>query len=287
MKSEMHTVLVTGATRGLGRLIAQKFWDSGDNLVLIARNEADLITTSDALKKCGKGDQNVHYFNFDLSDIEGIPKLCRDIQDIIGDPDILINNAAIQGPIGPIQSNNWDDWIECLNICLLAPVRLTRELLPKMIEKKFGRIVNISGGGATTPRPNFSSYATAKCGLVRFSETLSYEVAKFGILVNCVAPGSMNSALTRQILNAGKAHVGKKEFDSALHLIKEDPKTEKKAAELVYFLATDEILLLNGKLISAQWDPWEKLSMVEKKLSESDVYTLRRITLEDRGMKIG
>jgi NAD(P)-dependent dehydrogenase (short-subunit alcohol dehydrogenase family) len=286
MKSGNHIVVITGATRGLGRLVAQKFWDTGSNVVLIARNEGDLKKTSGDLKKSTKLDQDVHYFSFDLSDIEGIPKLCQNIQKTIGDPDILINNAAIQGPIGPIYQNDWEEWMKCLNICLLAPVRLTRELLPGMIENKFGRIVNISGGGVTAPRPNFSSYATAKCGLIRFSETLAGEVAKFDILVNCVAPGSMNSELTRQILNAGKEHAGQKEFDSALQLIEENPETDKRAAELVYFLATSPSININGKLISAVWDPWEKLSLVKNKLSDSDVYTLRRIIPEDRGLNI-
>jgi NAD(P)-dependent dehydrogenase (short-subunit alcohol dehydrogenase family) len=286
MKSEKHIVLVTGATKGLGRLVAQKFWDAGDDVVLIARNVADLKDTSEYLEKTAMLNQRVHGFSFDLSNIENIPELRDQVRNMVGDPDILINNAAIQGPVGPIQSNNWDEWVECLNICLLAPIRLTKEFLPGMIGKKFGRIINISGGGATAPRPNFSSYATAKCGLIRFSETLAYEVAKFNISVNCVAPGSMNSGLTKQILNAGKKNAGLKEFDAAFRLTEEDPGTERKAADLVHFLATYPSVNINGKLISALWDPWEKLSIVEKKISESDVYTLRRIIPEDRGINI-
>lgn len=285
MTSGNHLVLVTGGTRGLGKLIAERFWQYGDDLILLARNEGDLKKIINDLENSAKGSQQVHCFTFDLSDIGNIPNLIKNIQNTAGNPDIVINNAAIQGPIGPVQLNNWDEWVECLNVCLLAPVQLCRGFLPEMIEKKFGRIVNISGGGATTPRPNFSSYSTAKCGLVRFSETLAHEVAQYNIRVNCVAPGAMNSNLTRQILQAGKEYAGQKELDSAFRLLKEDPGTIIRAVDLVHFLTTDSCSHINGKLISAVWDLWEKIPRAEKKFLESDVFTLRRIIPENWNMK--
>jgi 3-oxoacyl-[acyl-carrier protein] reductase len=259
---------------------------SGDDLVLVARHEADLVKTADELLRRGCAHQNIHYFAADLSDLEALPGLIADINGTAGNPDIVINNAAIQGPIGPVHTNDWQEWQACLNICLLAPVLLTRGFLPSMIEKTYGRIVNVSGGGAAAPRANFSSYATAKCGLVRFSETLAQEVREYGVTVNCVAPGSMSSDLTKHILRAGKECAGSAEFESALRLTKENPHTENRAADLVHFLTLDACATITGKLISAVWDPWEKLPDAAPALMKSDAYTLRRIIPQDRNLNV-
>lgn len=279
-----HLVVITGASRGLGLLIAKKFWDAGDSIILIARNKEDLENIADLYIESAKSDQKINYYSSDLSNPEGIPDLMNTIRDDAGDPNILINNAAIQGPIGPLQTNDWDQWQACLNVCLLAPVMLCRGFLPAMMNRNYGRIVNISGGGATSPRPNFSSYATAKCGLVRFSETLAKETESFNITVNCVSPGAMNSGLTKQILSAGKEFAGTNEFETAQRIASEGPLTERRAADLVHFLTTDTCSGISGKIISAVWDRWESLPDHVRKLDGSDVYTLRRIMPKDRNL---
>ena len=162
-----------------------------------------------------------------------------------------------------------------------------RAFLPPMIESRYGRIVNISGGGATAPRPNFSSYATAKCGIIRFSETLAHEVAQYGITVNCVAPGTMKSRLTEKILDAGIEWAGLSEIESAQRINKENPHAEKRAADLVHFLTTDSCNQINGKLISAIWDPWEILPSIAQDIRNRDAYTLRRILPKERNLTFG
>lgn len=284
MNPSSHLVVITGATRGLGRLVADRFWQAGDDLVLISRHEPDLKNVAGALAATGRPGQQVHYFAADLANPDQIPALMQTIRNRAGNPDILINNAAIQGPIGPAHLNDWTGWQECLNVCLLAPIQFCRGFLPAMIENRFGRIVNISGGGATAPRPNFSSYATAKCGLVRFSETLAQEVSPHGITVNCVAPGAMKSRLTETILDAGEGRAGSSEIESARRISGTDPHAEKKAADLVHFLTTDPCSQVTGKLISAVWDPWENLPDIAGNIRTNDVYTLRRILPKDRNL---
>jgi 3-oxoacyl-[acyl-carrier protein] reductase len=267
--------------------VADRFREAGDDLVLVARHKTDLAKTAEEFSCKAHNHQSIHHFAADLADLDGIPKLIAEIQINAGDPDILINNAAVQGPIGPVHTNNWNEWQFCFNVCLLAPVRICQGLLPGMIKNGYGRIINISGGGATAPRPNFSSYATAKCGLVRFSETLAQEVRDCGITVNCVAPGAMSSILTQNIISAGKEYAGSTEFESALHLTTDNPHTENRAADLVHFLTTDACATITGKLVSAVWDPWEKLPDAAPAWTNRDVYTLRRIVPEDRNLKIG
>lgn len=284
MTSTHNLVVITGSTRGLGRLIADKFWKAGDDLVLIARQESCLKKVAEELIITSQPTQKIYYYAVDLADLSNISSLVNDIASSAGNPNIVINNAAIQGPIGPLHTNNWQEWQDCLNVCLLAPVQICQRFLPAMIKNHFGRIINISGGGATAPRPNFSSYATAKCGLIRFSETLAHEVGSCGITVNCVAPGIMTSYLTKSIIRAGEQNAGSAEFNTALHLIHKNPHTEERAADLVYLLTTEACTQINGKLISAVWDPWEKLPEIAQVLKDNDVYTLRRIIPRERNL---
>jgi 3-oxoacyl-[acyl-carrier protein] reductase len=286
MKHSDKVVLVTGATRGLGFLISKKFWDVGADLILVARNSDNLRKTVESLKKDTSYGQKSFCFPFDLSDTDRVPGLIRDITDQAGEPDIVVNNAGIQGPIGPLCENDWKEWQTCLNVNLLAPIQISRAFLPAMMRKKSGRIINISGGGATSPRPFFSSYATAKCGLVRFSETLAHEVAPYGITVNCISPGAMSSDLTRKIIAAGEEYAGATEYEIATRLIQENPHTENLASDLVLFLCSDQCSNITGKLISAVWDPWEKLPEYSKNIMENDIFTLRRILPEDRDLTI-
>lgn len=287
MKKDHHKVVITGATRGLGRKIAERLWDEGSNIALVAHNKDALKKLADELMEDARGSQVIEFFVSDLTDLETIPVLIEDIKSSFGDPDILINNAAMQGPIGPLQENDWIEWQKCLNITLLAPALLCRGFVSSMINEHYGKIINISGGGATKARPNFTSYATAKCGLVRFSETLAEEVKDTGVCVNCVAPGAMKSEMTDKIIEAGAGAAGEYEYINALKLLNDNDFTMNRAVDLVLFLASDKSNDINGKLISAVWDPWIELPEHIKDLKQSDVYTLRRIVPEDRGMDWG
>ena len=129
---------------------------------------------------------------------------------------MLVNNAAIVGPIGCLWENKWDEWETTIRVNLLTPAALCRASIPWMRERD-GAIVNISGGGATGPRPFFSAYGTAKAGLVRFSETLAREMAGSGIRVNCVAPGAMDTNMNAEVLQAGAELAGADEFGRAQH----------------------------------------------------------------------
>lgn len=282
MINHKRLVVITGATRGLGKLIAQRFLNTGADLILISRNIQDLKKTEEEFFSQLTTNQKIFSFPFNLKNIHKIPELIQQVKDTAGNPDILVNNAAIQGPIGPVYQNEWDEWLSCVEVCLFAPVQLTRGFLPGMIKKGYGRIINVSGGGATSPRPNFSSYATAKSGLVRFSETIAHEVASMGITVNCVSPGIMSSNITQEIIHAGKECAGNNEYETAIHLLENNSHNEDLAADLVYFLTTQACDKINGKLISAVWDIWKKIPDHSDHISKTDLFTLRRIIPEDR-----
>lgn len=274
------TAVITGASRGLGLAIAETFFASGANLILIARN-------LDALEHF----RRTHYT--DNQSIEIIQAdLGKDLQKCIAKLsgkkiDILVNNAAISGPIGPLWENDWDHWLYALQINMTAPIALARAVLPHMIAQNDGRIINLSGGGATQSRPHFSAYAVAKTGLVRFTETLAEEVKSYRITVNAIAPGVMKTEILTDIIQAGKTIVGEKEFSVAFDKLQSDNSMTENPAALCLFLASEQSHGISGKLISATWDPWQSLDHYSDLLKSSDIYTLRRIVPKDRGQDWG
>ena len=193
-----------------------------------------------------------------------------------GKVDILVNNAGIQGPIGSVIETGIDEWIKTVHVNLIGTFLCTRAVLPSMIKQQRGKIINLSGGGATSPRPNFTAYGVSKTGVVRFTETLAEEVSKFNIQVNAIAPGSVNTKMTEEILNAGKA-AGDKAISEARNQLETGGTPPEKAAALAVFLASEKSDGLTGRLISAVWDDWQQFPGQIEKIMASDLYTLRRI----------
>jgi 3-oxoacyl-[acyl-carrier protein] reductase len=147
-----------------------------------------------------------------------------------------------------------------------------------------GWIINISGGGATTPRPMFAAYAAAKAALVRFTETVAIETARDGIRINAVAPGAFVSGMTREVRSSGEI-AGEVEAAIAKRLLdNEDTVNSEKAAQLVVYLTIGKGRDVTGKLISAVWDRWDCLHRHPELLAHKDVFTLRRIRPEERNL---
>jgi 3-oxoacyl-[acyl-carrier protein] reductase len=280
--------LVTGATGVLGRTIAEAFWNEGANLVLVGRSPDELARLRTSLS--ASVGQTSTVIVEDLADPAAPGRIVARAQELVPRLDVLVNTAAEQGPIGCVWENDWAAWERTVRVNLLAPAALCRLAATWMRRPADGlraKIVNMSGGGATAPRPRFSAYATAKAGLVRFSETLAEEVGPWGIDVNCVAPGAMDSSMTSAVLRAGAELAGPLEHKQALAVRERGPGAARRAASLCVWLASAASDGLTGKLLAAVWDPWETLADHRKDLEGTDVYTLRRIVPRDRGLKWG
>lgn len=279
------TCLITGASRGLGKYLAEYFWQKSWNLLLVARDQKQLEQLVDSLEK--RDDQNVHCISADFGEESAPFEIIKTARSLTANLDLLINNAACQGSIGPLWENDWQEWEKTIRVNLLAPVALCKEAASWMLPAKKGGIINLSGGGATGPRANFTAYATAKAGLVRFSETLAEELKSFGITVNCLAPGTMGTDMMKEVVSKGDALAGKREYEIAVKTLKEGGTSMEKVAHLCHFLANESGSEITGKLISAVWDNWEVWPEHLAELSQSDVYTLRRIAGRDRGLPWG
>jgi 3-oxoacyl-[acyl-carrier protein] reductase len=276
--------LITGGSKGLGAHLVRRFWLDGYSLMVVARNLVDIHSILDGLPRCS--DQSATPLVCDLADAAKVATLLDSIKATIPHLDVLVNNAATQGPIGHLCKNDLSAWQRTMQVNLLAPVALCQGLIPWMKRPNGASIINLSGGGATGPRANFSAYATAKAGLVRFSETIAEELKGDDIRVNCIAPGAMNTAMLQEVLAKSDA-AGSKEASLASEVFQQGGASMDRVAELALFLASDASKGVSGKLISAVWDNWEQWPQHLDELTQSDIYTLRRIAGRDRGFEWG
>ena len=182
---------------------------------------------------------------------------------------------------------DWAEWAKAVEVNLFGTVLPCRAVLPGFREQGSGRIVNLSGGGATAPLPRFSAYAASKAAVVRFTETLAEELRGTPIQVNAVAPGALNTRLLEEAIAAGPDKVGQAFYDRSLRQKVEGGAPLEKGAALCAFLLSSESDGIQGRLLSAVWDPWADLPARRGELEESDIYTLRRIVPKDRGRNWG
>ncbi len=151
---------------------------------------------------------------------------------------VLVNNAGVYGPKGTIDEVDWNEWAAAIRVNLLGSVLMARAALPHFKSHRYGKIVQLSGGGATAPLPRISAYAASKAGVVRFAETLAEEVREFSIDVNSIAPGALNTRLLDEVLEAGPAKVGRDFYDRAVRQQAEGGTPPERAADLAVFLGS-------------------------------------------------
>jgi len=282
-----RNIILTGASKGLGRHIAAALWASGASLLITARDGAKLAGLRDELQPTAAPGQEVHVCAVDLGAADAPATVVAAARGAWKKLDGLINNAAVLGPVGKVWENDWSEWEQAIQVDLLAPVALCRLCVPWMISGGGGKIVCLSGGGATGPRPNFAPYAISKVGIVRFCEILADELKGSRVDVNSIAPGMMYTDLVKAVIALGPSKAGAKEYDQALKQRDASANAQALAAELCVFLSSSASDGITGKLISAQWDPWKDLQKHRGDLDSSDIYTLRRIVPKDRGKPWG
>jgi NAD(P)-dependent dehydrogenase (short-subunit alcohol dehydrogenase family) len=275
--------LVTGASRGLGVAIAERLVRDGFQLMLTARTAAPLANVAQTLSSGLSAHQQILWQPMDVSKANEVAAVFERTQAELGRLDVLVCNAGVYGPLGPTESVDWGEWARAVEINLFGVVLACREAVPLMKRVGGGKIVVLSGGGATKPLPRFSASAASKAAVVRFAETLAEELHGTGIDVNAIAPGSLNTQLLDQVLAAGPERVGEDFYSRSLRQKAEGGTALGTPAELVAFLASPASDGITGRLIAAVWDDWRRLPGQREQLTGSDVYTLRRIVPEDRG----
>ena len=285
MKLEHVNALITGGSQGLGEAIAENFVREGANIVICARDPGRLDATRDRLRALARPGQKVLARACDISSETQVNDLVAFALSELGSLQALVNNAGIYGPMGPTESVSLKDWRRAIEINLYGVLLPCRAVIPHFKEAGRGKIVILSGGGATNPLPNISSYAASKAAAVRLMETLAEELRSFHIDVNAIAPGALATRLVDEVLAAGPEKVGAAFFEKNKKWKRDGATPLSLGANLAVYLAGPQSDGITGKLISAQWDPWATLHEHRDELAKTDIYCLRRIVPEDRGRK--
>lgn len=271
-------ILITGASSGIGRYLAGRFTEAGHEVWGTARSPQP------GEDFAGRSRDTFRYSSCDISSFPAVSRLRSEIGREWNDLNGLICCGGIQAPIGPAMEVEPEAWSANLRTNLdgtFFAIRAFHDLL-STDNKGRSKVLCFSGGGASSPRPNFTAYACAKAAVVRLVENLSVEWKDAAIDINAIAPGAIATGMTGEVLRCGEAVAGAKEVHSAVKLAEEGHGPMIRAGDLVEYLLSPASDGISGRLISAPWDPWPTLSAHCGELMESDVYTLRRITPADR-----
>jgi 3-oxoacyl-[acyl-carrier protein] reductase len=199
----MHNVLVTGGSRGIGLAIALRLAESGNyNVVAIARHKSEDLGR--AILRAGE--DRLHFKALDLGRTDKIPEIVRELRDTFGAIYGLVNNAGIssEGLLATMRNSEIEALIR-LNV--LSPIVLTKYVVRHMIAEGAGRIVNISSIIASTGYNGLSAYAASKAASAGFTRSLAREVGRVGITVNAIAPGFIDTELTRSLDKEGRRRI--------------------------------------------------------------------------------
>lgn len=278
-----RSIIVTGGSTGIGLAVAHACLESGAEVAICARSRSDIESAQEELQRAANS-RRMLARTADVSEPEQVTELMNWLTGENFMPTGLVNAAGILGPAGALDETDVERWMETIQVNLLGTMLMCRAVLPLFRKRGYGKIVNFSGGGAASPRPRFSAYAASKAAVVRLTENLAKEEELNGIFVNAVAPGAVNTRMLEAVLAAGAERVGQRAHGEAVKQKEQGGAPASRAAELCVKLLSTETDGITGRLISAVWDPWKTLAEHKDELNGSDVYTLRRIVPDDRGL---
>lgn len=235
MQSSNHIVLVTGATGGLGTAMCKELHNDGYRVAANYRNLAKATEWQQKMKDEGF---EVHLFEGDVTDYDSVGRMVGEIESTLGAVDALVNNAGITRD-GRFAKMSLEDWKAVISTNLDSVFNCSRHVINGMIERKFGRIINISSVNGQRGQFGQSNYSAAKAGMHGFTKTLAMEVAKFGITVNTISPGyigtDMVMAVEQKYRDAIVAQIPMGRLGGTHEV-----------AHLVSFLASDEASFITG-----------------------------------------
>ena len=263
-------IVITGASGAIGAAVSRRLAALGDRLLLIGRRPEAL----DELKTSLPGGPH-RTAALDVTD-EKAWALLDDRLESDGLVDGLVTAAGTLGPIGPPGSWGIEEFRHAIDVNLVGTLLPIVSLL-RLLRAARGAVVLFSGGGATSPFPNFDAYAATKAAIVRLAENLAVELAADGVRLNCVAPGFVASAIHRATLDAGAQLAGKDFYERTRRVLEAGGDSPELAANLAAFLLSPEAEGITGRLISARWDPWEEPAFRERLRSDPSLGMLRRI----------
>jgi len=241
MRFKDRVVLVTGAARGIGKAIAEAFSKEGAKVVVNDINEEAAKNTAREIKESGGEAVGI---KADVTDYESVVKMIEEVKNAYGSVEILVNNAGYW-TIKRFKDTTPEDWEKDIRICYYGTLNCTHAVINDMIERKYGRIINIVSDAGRIGEPFLTVYSGAKAAIIGFSKALAKEVARYNITVNCIAAGVTKTPGVEGFLKS----VGGEE-----KLVKAYPRgrlgNPEDIANGVIFFALDESEYITGQVIS-------------------------------------
>jgi NAD(P)-dependent dehydrogenase (short-subunit alcohol dehydrogenase family) len=274
----MMNIVVTGSSTGIGRALVLRLIGEGHSIWGLARSDQSQFEVQQ------KG--SFRSSQCDVSKWEETARAAGNVSAVWSSIDGLVCCAGSQGEVGPAVRANPARWSATVRANLdgtFNAIHSFHGLLARA--RRRAKIVCFSGGGATKARANFSAYGVAKTAIVRLVETIAEEEREAPLDINAVAPGAIATRLTDEIISLGPDIAGQAEFESAIKQKAGGGASMEKALDLIEWLLSPKSDGITGKLLSAPWDPWPGLGSHVTTLTRTDIYTLRRIMPEDRGIK--
>ena len=187
--------VVTGGAQGIGLAIAERFLASGASVCLWDRDEPLVRKTASTLASKG----NVEAVVMDVTDLDSVRNAVRKTQDALGGIDLLICNAGIAGPSCKLWEYPPEEWQKVIDIDLTGVFNCLHLVTPLMIEKDYGRIVNVASVAGKDGNPNAGPYSAAKAGVIALTKSLGKELAEYDIAVNCITPAAAKTQIFEQM----------------------------------------------------------------------------------------
>ena len=269
-----RVALITGGGRGIGRAIARAYAAEGAMLGLAARTDAELQATAEELRAEFGGE--VTTVVTDVRDREQVENAVSHTVARLGPIDVMVNNAGNTGEIGTLWNLDPERWANVITVHVLGTYYGCRAVIPGMLERGRGRIVNMSGVGG----PNDTSYDAAKTAIVNMTENLSVELAGTGITVNAISPGSIHTRMWEEVRDMALAAGDMEMYEKGVQVTSGGGASIERAAELAVLLGSDACGGLSGRLIRAALDAFEDIPARVDEIMSSDALLLRRVGLD-------
>lgn len=269
MADQKKRVIVTGAGRGIGRAIATELGTRGHTVILASRTEAQLLETAQDIEHAGG---KALVAATDVTDQKSVEALVERTRSDAGEIDAIVNNAGRFNTIGPTWETDPDSYWDDIKTNLRGPFLLSRTVIPHMIARGSGTIINMIGGGTANPIPYGNAYGTSKAGLMRFSETLAAELRDHGISVFATDPGLVRTEMTSLQVTTDAGKKWMKRIAQAFAEGRDRSPTE--AALLIRRLIEGDYFALTGRRFGPDDDPAEVMKNADE-IVEKDLRTLR------------
>ena len=244
-------VLVTAGAAGIGRAIAGAFRAEGARVHVCDVDR-------EALEALGRHEPAITRSAADVADRAEVARVFDEALSALGGLDVLVNNAGIAGPTGPVEDIRPEDWDRCLQVCLTGQFNCARLAVPHLKRSANASIVNLSSAGGRLGFPLRSPYAAAKWGVIGFTKTLAIELGEYGVRVNAILPGIVAGDRQRRVLEARSQQRGlpfaEVERQAFAHVSLKDYVTPEQVADQILFLCSPRGRTISGQAIAVDGD---------------------------------